>query len=341
MPRYTVCSSMSNATRLHNLSESCWYGRSLLSTVLLPFAWLFALLAQLRRWAYSVGLFTTVKTGVPVIVVGNITAGGTGKTPVVAWLATELARRGYRPGIVSRGYGSNVGDSARLVTASSAVAECGDEPVLLARMTDCPVAVSRDRVAAVRKVCEQGADVVIADDGLQHYRLHRDVEIAVVDGQRRFGNGRRLPAGPLRESPQRLKSVDAVLFNGGHEFGLSFSLRLADAVRLDGSETRPLSAFAGVSVWAVAAIGNPRRFYNALRGHRIEVHETSVADHGVIDLPSLMVKKVMPVFMTEKDAVKYTPAESPEVWYVPAVLDIPEAAANELLEIVVNRLPAI
>jgi len=330
---------MSNATRLHKLSESCWYGRSLLSTVLVPFAWLFTLIAALRRWAYSVGLFAAVKTDVPVIVVGNITAGGTGKTPVVAWLAAELARRGYRPGIVSRGYGSTARDSARLVTASSAVAECGDEPVLLARMTNCPVAVSRDRVAAVRKVCEEGADVVIADDGLQHYRLHRDVEIAVVDGQRLFGNGRRLPAGPLRESSRRLTSVDAVLFNGGQGSGLNFSLRLADAVRLDGSETRPLSAFAGVSVWGVAAIGNPRRFYDALREHGLAVRETSVADHGVLDLPSLMVEKVMPVFMTEKDAVKYNPSEL-EVWYVPAVLEMPEAAANELLETVVSRLSA-
>jgi len=333
---------MNKATRLHNLSESCWYGRSLLSTVLLPFAWLFTVFAALRRWAYSAGLVATVKTDVPVIVVGNITAGGTGKTPVVAWLALELARRGYRPGVVSRGYGGSVGDSAQLVTASSTVAECGDEPVLLARLAECPVAVSRDRVAAVKKVCEQGVDVVIADDGLQHYRLHRDVEIAVVDGQRLLGNGRRLPAGPLRESPQRLDSVDAVLFNGGEEAeaGLNFSLRVTDAVRLDGSETRPLSAFAGTSVWGVAAIGNPRRFYSALRGHGIQVHETSVADHGVLDLPSLMVKKVMPVFMTEKDAVKYTPAESLDVWYVPAVLDISEAAATELLDIVMGKLPA-
>jgi tetraacyldisaccharide 4'-kinase len=310
--------------------------------VLLPFAWLFALFSRLRRAAYAAGIFSVVDTGVPVVVVGNITVGGTGKTPVVAWLADQLTRRGYRPGIVSRGYGgSTTAGPARLVTASSLAAECGDEPVLLARMTSCPVAVSRDRVAAVEKVREQGVDVVIADDGLQHYRLHRDVEIVVVDGERMFGNGRRLPAGPLRESPQRLASVDAVMVNGGHEdAGRGFSLRVADAVRLDGSEVRALSAFSGASVWGVAAIGNPERFYNALRTHGIDVKETLVADHGVIDLSSLLREKVMPVFMTEKDAVKYTAAGHEDVWYVPAVLEMPEADATALLDVIIRQLPA-
>ncbi len=337
--RFTVCSSMNTATRLHKLSESCWYGGSPLSALLLPFAWLFILIAALRRLAYSANIFATENTGVPVIVVGNITAGGAGKTPVVAWLATQLASRGYRPGIVSRGYGSNASDSVRLVNASSLVKECGDEPLLLARMTGFPVAVSTDRVAAVRKIREQGVDVVISDDGLQHYRLHRDVEIAVVDGERQFGNGRRLPAGPLRESPQRLEQVNAVLFNGGPEHEGRFSLHLTDAVRLDGKETRALGSFAGVSVWGVAAIGNPGRFYDALRAHGLQVHETAVADHGVIDIEALQANSPMPVFMTQKDAVKYTAAEDGDVWYVPAVLEMPEAAATRLLDMVVSRLP--
>lgn len=336
---------MNRATRAQQLVNSCWYGRSWLSVVLLPLAWLFSGFVSLRRAAYAGGLFGTRRADLPVIVVGNITAGGTGKTPVAAWLAGQLQQRGYRPAIVSRGYGGKPSAQPVLVSAASDAAVCGDEPVLLARVTGCPVVVCTDRVAAVGLAKRQGAGVAIADDGLQHYGLYRDVEIAVVDGARMFGNGRCLPAGPLREPVRRLQSVDAVLVNGAAaEFGRRFDLHIEHALRLDGSETVRLSDFAGREVWGVAGIANPARFFSALRACGIEVREVPLADHGRVDLAGLINETALPVLMTEKDAVKYSSDSintGVEVWYVPAVLAIEDADKDAVMGMLLEKLPRV
>lgn len=193
---------------MHDWLQRVWYGGARSGLVLVPLSWLFGLLVATRRWLYRIGFLRTHRAAVPVVVVGNLTVGGTGKTPLAVWLATRLRERGVRPGIVLRGYGREGGE-AQLVLAGSSAASVGDEALVLARRCDCPVAVGADRVAAARLLTE--VEVIIADDGLQHLRLARDVEIGVVDGMRGFGNGRLLPAGPLREARRRLQSVDAVV----------------------------------------------------------------------------------------------------------------------------------
>ncbi len=317
-------------TLLPEWLQSCWYGRSRWSLLLLPLAWVFALLAAVRRFAYRKGIFKVVHTSIPVIVVGNISVGGTGKTPVVGWLAGQLKEKGYKPGIVSRGYGGHASAEARLLTATSLAEEVGDEPVLLRRLTGCPVAVCADRAAAVALVTANGADVVISDDGLQHYRMHRDVEIVVVDGQRGFGNGFLLPAGPLREPVSRLQSADVVLVNQskGEVAGSCFYLEQQGAINLADSRERQLKEFSGQDVWGLAGIGNPQRFYRELREAGLVVHEVAVPDHGTVNIDELLLKNNRPVFMTAKDAVKYLPNDHKELWYVPVKLQFePDDAA--------------
>ncbi|MDG2375278.1 MAG: tetraacyldisaccharide 4'-kinase, partial [Woeseiaceae bacterium] len=252
-----------------------WYGGSLVYWVLLPLTCLFSILSSVRRFFYRVGILTTQRVDAPVVVVGNIAVGGTGKTPITIWLVKELLRRGQRPAIISRGYRGNVGPFPWEATEDSDAAVVGDEAIMLARQCQCPVIVHPDRVAAARMAIEHGANILVADDGLQHYRLNRDVEIAVVDGTRRFGNGTLLPAGPLREPVSRLEAADIVLVQQEMEGAadewvmrratdpqpFNFYLRVAAVVRLDRMETRELSDFAGKTVHAIAGIGHPERFF--------------------------------------------------------------------------------
>ncbi len=309
--------------------ERLWYGGSAVSLLLLPFSWLYAVITGIRRGLYSAGIFTRIRLPVTVIVVGNITAGGTGKTPVVDWLVRVLEQAGYRPGVVSRGYGGRRQPAPVAVTADSDPAMVGDEPVLLAQR-GARVCVCADRVKAARHLVEAGIDVLIADDGLQHYRLARDLEIVVIDGQRGFGNRRLLPAGPLREPPGRLEQADLLLVNGGETNGIGhrFELVPGDAVRLDGGGRRPLAEFARRSVWAVAGIGNPQRFTRMLTDRGIEVQSADVPDHGRISLQSLYERRAMPVLMTEKDAVKYRNDPCPDVWYVPVDVEMPDSVSG-------------
>lgn len=308
--------------------ERLWYRESALALLLLPFAWLFGLVVSLRRAAYRGGLLRRERVGVPVVVVGNITAGGTGKTPLVAWLVGLLAGDGRRVGIVSRGYGGSGGQRPTFVTGTSDANAVGDEPVLLARQTSAPVCVCRDRVAAARRLIEEAnVDVVVCDDGLQHYRLDRDMEIAVVDGVRGLGNGRLLPAGPLREPTVRLDEVDFVVANGGpaiagvalpvRPFDLRFELRPRPARRLGDGEERGLDAFAGRRVWALAGIGNPARFAAMLSDAGIEPEPVEVPDHGSVSLRALREERDWPILMTAKDAVKYPSNIALDAWCVP------------------------
>ena len=314
--------------------EQSWYQDDWLARLMAPLGRVYCTLAAARRRAYRAGRRRAWRAPVPVVVVGNITVGGTGKTPLVAWLAERLGRAGYRPGIVSRGYGGTAGDGPRWVGQDSRPEEVGDEPVLLAAATRRPVVVGRDRPATVRYLLAQaGCDIVLCDDGLQHYRLARDVEIAVVDGARRFGNGRCLPAGPLREPRERLQEVDFVVANGEAAEGESPMRLVGDELRgvSDSHRRRPLHALTEGPVHAVAGIGHPERFFEALRARGLEVREHPFRDHHRFRAADLEFGDERPVVMTEKDAVKCRPFARPGHWYLPVRAVLPEEFGERLL----------
>jgi tetraacyldisaccharide 4'-kinase len=313
--------------------ERLWYGDSPLALLLQPFAWVFGAAVALRRRLYRAGWLASERVPVPVIVIGNITIGGAGKTPLVDWLVRRLLAAGSRPGIVSRGYGGRMHDTPVRVSKDSLAEDIGDEPLLLARRTGVPVLVCTNRGRAARTLAEEGADVIVADDGLQHYALHRDLEILVVDGERRLGNGRLLPAGPLREPPSRLGEAAMVLANGGPSDlpWPRFDLTIGVAQPLRGGEPKSLRDFAGRPAWVLAGIGNPGRFHAALRRIGIEVHAVRVPDHGSVDLAALRIKKDWPVLMTEKDAVKYPQCVGADLWFVPAEVQMQGQVEQMLL----------
>ncbi len=299
--------------------DQYWYSRNSLAIALLPFSFLFRTISFLRRLCYRVGLRTVYKLSVPVIVVGNINVGGTGKTPLVIWLADFLKREGLNPGIISRGYGGRAQTWPQQVRMDSDPQTVGDEAILLARRTQCPVIVAPNRVAAAAALIQQGdCDIIISDDGLQHYALHRDLEIAVVDSVRRFGNGFHLPAGPLRESEKRLQSVDFIVANGAslhNEYAMTLK-GLAVINVIDGQHQRSLSEFKGKEVHAVAGIGNPDRFFSYLRFLGMNVIEHSFPDHYAYTQKDLNFSAEQIVMMTEKDAVKCTEYCHANSWYV-------------------------
>jgi len=307
--------------------ERVWYGGQPPGIVLRLLASAYGALAALRRALFRGGLLRRVRLPLPVLVVGNLGVGGAGKTPLTIALVEALRARGWRPGVVSRGYGGSAAGPQR-VTAGADPAAVGDEPCLIVARTGAPMAVGRDRVAAARLLQEHGeVDVLIADDGLQHYRLCRDVEICVIDGQRRFGNGRLLPAGPLREPPARLATVDFRVCNGGDPGAGEVPMQLVPvaARRLDGAAERPLAAFAGEHVHAVAGIGHPARFFGLLRAHAIEVQEHPFPDHHAFRPDDLVFDDAAPVLMTEKDAVKCRGFVAPSLWSVAVDAQLPAA----------------
>lgn len=296
-----------------------WYRRSALAWLLWPASIAFGFVAAARRLFYRLKLFRSYRAGIPVIVVGNLTAGGSGKTPLVLWVAEFLKGRGWHPGIVSRGYGGKEG-LARAATLASDPAEVGDEPVLLARRSSCPVWVGSDRVGVAQALRAQHpeVDVLVLDDGLQHYRLRRDIEVAVVD-ERGFGNGFLLPAGPLREPVSRLRSVDAVVAHDTRAVeGFAMRLEGDTLYRVsDSRDRRALSAFSGQKVHAVAGIGDPRRFFQHLVKLGLEVAQHPFPDHHPFKPSELEFGDGLPVLMTEKDAVKLRHAPQPGWWVLP------------------------
>ncbi len=299
--------------------QRVWYGSARGAWLLLPLSWMFATVAGLRRWCYRKGVFRSTALDRPVVVVGNITAGGTGKTPVILWLAKRLREAGLRPGILSRGYGGRRGAEPLRVTVDADPAEVGDEPLMMARRDVAPVVVCQDRAAGARALAALGVDVILSDDGLQHYRLHRDVEIAVVDGRRRLGNCRLLPAGPLREPESRLASVDFVVCNGGQPRPGEIGMELVGdmARRLADGQAAQVHDFRGRRCHAFAAIGNPQRFFDQLRDAGLDVIAHPLPDHAWVDLEHYDIGDDVPVLMTEKDAVKCQIRGTRDVWFIP------------------------
>jgi len=299
-----------------------WYTSTPAPWILRPLSLVFGFIAALRR-RFQQGRARDQRLPVPVIVVGNIAVGGTGKTPFVIWLVQRLREWGWRPGVISRGYGGGARDWPQPVTADSDPALVGDEPVLIASHAQCPVCVGPDRLAAARALLAGGAvDIIVSDDGLQHYRLWRDVEIVVVDASRGLGNGQLLPAGPLREPAARLAEVDLVVTNGtgwtaaaGRQLIMRLSAREAHA--LGAAATRPISGFAGQTVHAVAGIGNPARFFSMLSQQNIRLVMHPFPDHHPFTPADLDFGDDLPVLMTEKDAVKCRGFGATRLWVVP------------------------
>ena len=333
---------------LDHALQRLWYGPRWVSLPLWPLGWLFRAGVAVRRGLYRSGALRTERASLPVVVVGNLTVGGTGKTPVAAWLARQLALRGHRVGVVLRGYGGRATDQLRVVTPDSDPAEVGDEAVLHALAGPRVVVAGADRVAAVRRAAEAGAEVVVCDDGLQHLRLARDVEIAVVDAGRGLGNGQLLPAGPLREPPGRLEHVDAVMLTergaGGNSvvaprrpLTVTARLALGVAVNLASSERRPLDAFRGRTLHAVAGIGHPEAFFDALRAAGLAVESHALADHAALDPAALPFPANATVLMTAKDAVKCRSFAGADWWFVELAVGLDRSDAGALLALVLER----
>jgi tetraacyldisaccharide 4'-kinase len=324
-----------------------WYGPPSGGAWLAPLSWLYGALMRARRRAYGAGILRSVRVACPVVVVGNLTVGGTGKTPLTLWLAGALRARGLTVGILSRGYG-RADTSVRVVRADSTWTEVGDEPLLLARRSGCLTVVAADRVAGARRLIELGAEVILCDDGLQHLRLARDCEILVIDGARGFGNGRLLPAGPLREPvAAALARADLKVVNGapGHPSlaGVGALLRMdlipgAAYALVAGQGSRPLADFGATPVHAVAGIGNPARFFRELRDQELNLIEHAFPDHHPLSAADLAFGDDLPVLMTEKDAVKCQGFADARLWYVPVEAGFAEADARALRRCVGGKL---
>jgi len=299
-----------------------WVRRGALAWLLWPASLLFGLAVLVRRILFFLRILKSRHPGIPVVVVGNITVGGTGKTPLVIWIAQFLAKNGWTPGVISRGYGGRVVEP-RAVTIAADPADVGDEPVLIARRAGCPVWVGPDRVevAAALRRAEPKVDVLISDDGLQHYRLRRDIEIAMLGG---FGNGFLLPAGPLREPRWRLKTVDRTVENLPLEGETAH--RMSDA-----RERQPLASFRGQKVHAVAGIGDPSRFFAHLGKAGIQVVPHPFPDHHAFTPRDLEFGDEAPVMMTEKDAVKLRSAPRANWWVLPVTAKLDPAFGAWLL----------
>ena len=330
--------------------QRLWYGPAWRTLPLWPLALLFRVAVALRTVAYRGGLLRTHSLTVPVIVVGNLTVGGTGKTPVAAWLVRALTQRGHRVGVVLRGYGGRHGGGSRIVELSDNPAEVGDEALLHVRRGAHVVVIDPDRVAAARRAIERDADVVVCDDGLQHRRLARDYEIAVVDGTRGLGNRLPLPAGPLREPVTRLESVHALIVTHRDVRAAAWRpavrnplivdahFSLGEAVNLVSGERRPLQTFVGARpLHAVAAIGHPEAFFRALRDAGLRPVEHALPDHASLDPRALPFAAGDTVLMTEKDAVKCRGFEQPGWWWVDLEVTIDRTDAATLLASIHER----
>lgn len=297
-----------------------------------------SLLVTLRRFLYKVGVIPSWRCPVPVIIVGNVTVGGTGKTPLVIWLAEQLKAKGYSPGIISRGYGGSA-EEVTEVFKDANPSFVGDEPLLMSMRTSCPVWIGKKRPAVVRALLKANpqCDVIISDDGLQHYALKRDFEIVVVDGVRHYGNGAMLPFGPMREPLWRVLDADAVVVNGGDADFWSgehlMRLHGGDFYSLsDAGKTSSAKDFEGKKIHAFAGIGHPARFFNHLRQLELEVVEHPFPDHHAYSPVDLQIEGAEVILMTEKDAVKCLKFPQKNIWVLPVQAEVIMGLENEVVE---------
>lgn len=328
-----------------SLSEhlvSAWYTGHPALVLLRPLEWLYRRVTQRRRARFLAGEGDIYRAPLPVVVVGNITVGGTGKTPLILWLIEHCRQRGLRVGVVSRGYGAAPTQLPWRVRAEQSAAEAGDEPLLIVQRSGVPLVIDPDRGRAVRALlAEETLDLILCDDGLQHYRLARDLELVLIDAARGLGNRRCLPAGPLREPVERLRQIDALLYNGAASDtadGYGFALRPRELVNVRTGERRPLSHFApGQSMHAVAGIGNPQRFFATLEALHWQPIPHAFADHAQYSAGVLSFMPPLPLLMTEKDAVKCRAFAADDWWYL-AVDAKPSAAFADWFDAQLARL---
>lgn len=314
------------------LIERSWHRFTPLTILLLPLSACFALIVFLRRSLYRFNFLKRYKASVPLIVVGNISVGGNGKTPFVLALTAYLQKNNYRPGIVLRGYGARCKQFPKIVTDNDTAVDVGDEALLLAKRSGVPVAIAPKRPEAVDALIEQGCNVIISDDGLQHYALQRDIEIVVVDNERQFGNRLLLPAGPLRESKARLKTVDFIIMNGGDAASeSSMQLSPGQAINLKTQAEKPLDEFITESCHAIAGIGHPKRFFNLLRAHDIKIEAHAFPDHHPFSKQDISFSDNKAVLMTEKDAVKCLSFANENCWAVPVTATLSETMLAKCL----------
>lgn len=318
-----------------------WYKDLYVSGWMMPWSMIYVDIIRFRRFLYNIGIFKRSKLPVPVIIVGNITVGGTGKTPLVIHLVQLLKDNGYNPGVISRGYSGEANQTPQTVTAESDTALVGDEAVLLAKRCACPVVVGVKRVEAAKHLlANHYCDVIISDDGLQHYALRRDIEIVVIDGDRRFGNGYCLPSGPLREPQTRIEEVDFVVVNGGkqlQEGEFAMQCQGQTWVNLLSGEQQPASYFQRSACHALAAIGNPNRFFAQIKAAGIETQNHPFPDHYVFTADDLQFNDDKPLLMTEKDAVKCVKFAQANFWYLPVTAQLPAAFSQQLLTLLKQK----
>ncbi len=312
-----------------------WYHPQPIRWLLWPLSLLYQAVIRLRITLFKLGVLKQFFLPVPVIIVGNITLGGTGKTPFVIWLVKQLQQAGYRPGIISRGYGGKAEYYPQNVLPDSNPAIVGDEPIIISRHTSCPIVVAPNRIAAGNKLLnEHACNIIIADDGLQHYALGRDIEIVIVDGQRQFGNQLCLPAGPLREPISRLNNVDFIVENQGSD-SKKYVMTLSQlyAVNLaDPQHIKPISTFTGNTVHAIAGIGHPSRFFDQLTSHGLSLILHAFDDHHPFTEKDLMFNDTKAILMTEKDAVKCQHFAGKNTWYIPIEASISGKLEQNILQ---------
>ncbi|UZJ61929.1 tetraacyldisaccharide 4'-kinase [Pseudomonas sp. KU26590] len=319
-----------------------WYQGHPALALLRPLECLYRRVVNRKRARFLAGQGDIYTAPVPVVVVGNITIGGTGKTPLILWMIDHCRARGLRVGVVSRGYGAKPPSLPWRVLPQQAAEHAGDEPLLIVNRTGVPLMIDPDRSQAVRALlAEEPLDLILSDDGLQHYRLNRDLELVLIDAVRGLGNRRCLPAGPLREPVERLQSVDALLYNGAsadREDGFAFQLKPSALVNLLSGERRPVDHFPpGTQIHAVAGIGNPQRFFNTLEGLHWRPVPHAFADHAVFSAQALLFTPALPVVMTEKDAVKCVSFAASDWWYL-AVEAVPSPAFVSWFDSQLTRL---
>lgn len=321
-----------------------WYDGAAWLYLLWPLSVIYHLIIWIRQYLYRKGLLTIYRANVPVIIVGNITVGGTGKSPLVCHLIEALREKGFNPGIVSRGYGAKIKkNEVREVFNTSLPSEVGDEPLMLKTKLNCRIFVSPSRALAVQALEQTGCDIIISDDGMQHYALHRDIEICVFDGQRKWGNGYLLPMGPLREPISRLKSIPYLVVNGAsharsygqsslNQKAFSMTLQASLLVNLYSGETKPLSAFSDKAVHAVAAIGHPERFFSTLSSSGLKLEAHAFVDHHAYQVSDFAFEQTLPIIMTEKDAVKCEHLKLNDAWFLPVSAQLNGDLAGQIIK---------
>ena len=312
-----------------------WYSNAWWLWLLRPLEMLFRIVSWLRRLAYCSGLLSVYRAPCPVVIIGNITLGGSGKTPVVIALVEALGEHGVRAGVVSRGYGASRGQFPHIVSDTSDSADCGDEPLLIYQRTGCPCVVSPSRVDAVRSLLSQfEVDVILSDDGLQHYALARDLEIALVDASVGLGNGFCLPAGPLREPPQRLRAVDFTLYRGSEDAHCGVCYLPEALINLaDGRQIAASAQALGQNVYAFAGIGQPQQFFGQLRGLGFDFQQREFPDHHVYTAADFAGLSHQTIIMTEKDAVKCHHLVGDNAWYLRISAQLPQAVVQTIMQL--------